>query len=508
MKNLKELCRALPGAHVPRAAERVEVRAVQSDSREVRPGDVFVAVAGESEDGREHAGAAVAAGAVAVVSDAPLELPVPVVIVDDARHAAATLAAESLGRPADSLVLAGITGTIGKTSVLMMLSEILADAGIAAGIVGSLGIRHPGGGDATANTTPGAIPLQRALADMVAAGTRVAAMEVTSHALAQDRVHGLLYDIGTFTNLTMLEHLEYHGSFAEYAKTKRLFLGHLKPTAPLVYAAGDPVVRHVARRHPGPGVPCGGGGSTHVTVRRDELELAGTRVTLRVQRPLPRVAGPALQPLTFGLRLRTLGRAGTSNATLAAVTALCLGAGVDAVQSALARHAPPPRRLQVIRAADPIIIDDTVGHPDSITGVFEVAARAPHRRLVIVFCIRGQRGPVINARDAEAVAIWSRRVPVHELHITSAVDTADERNRVTAEERAAFLDVIRRSGMPHHAHHGRLEDAIEAALVSAGAGDLLLLLGAQGMDAGARLSLQALTGRQAGADQSPRISSE
>jgi UDP-N-acetylmuramoyl-L-alanyl-D-glutamate--2,6-diaminopimelate ligase len=109
----------------------------------------------------------------------------------------------------------------------------------------------------------------------------------------------------------------------------------------------------------------------------------------------------------------------------------------------------------------------------------------------VVFCVRGQRGPEINERDAEALAIWSRTVPIHALHITSATDSADERNSVTAEERSAFIRVIERSGIEHR-YHDRLDDAISAALGDAGEHDLVLLLGAQGMDAGAGIVSRVL----------------
>lgn len=488
---LGELCRGVAGARVPAAAAQLRIRAVRDDSREIEPGDVFVAVPGEDEDGREHAERAVEKGAVVVVSQTPLELPVPVVLVPDARLALARMGAERQGRPADRLQLVGITGTVGKTSVLAMLSAVLEEAGVPAGSIGSLGIHHPGGSDHTPNTTPGALPLQRAMAEMVDAGTRVAAMEVTSHALLQERVHGLTFDLGIFTNLTMLEHMEYHGSFRAYAGAKRLFLQYLAPDAPLVYAAGDRVVRNMVAAHTGPRVGCGSDHAAEVFVERRALDMRGARLTVHVQQPLPRLDAEPLQPLSFPLELAALGRTNVANATIAAVAALCLGASPDAVRSALRRLEPPRRRTQVIRAADPCIIDDTVGHPDSITGVFEVAEQVPHRRLVVVFCVRGQRGATINRRDAEALCIWSRRVPVAELVITSATDTADERNAVTGQERSAFTDVLEQYGVGY-THHDRLVDAVSHGVSAAGAGDLLLLLGAQGMDEGARLALSAL----------------
>jgi UDP-N-acetylmuramoyl-L-alanyl-D-glutamate--2,6-diaminopimelate ligase len=488
---LDELCSAMPDAVVPDAARGIVVRSVQDDSAEVQPGDVFFAVRGEAVDGRAHAADAVARGAVAVVADAPVNVPVPLLLVDDARRALAAAAAASLGQPAERLHLAGITGTVGKTSVLAMLSEILDAASIPAGTIGSLGIHYAGYDDDTPNTTPGPLQLQRTLAGMVDAGAHVAAMEVTSHALVQGRVHGLTFDIGIFTNLVPLEHLEYHGSFRAYAAAKRTFLHHLAPDAPIIHPVGDRAVAAIAREHPGPRISCGGAGGARVSVRRGPLTLDGVGIRLNSRRPLPRVGAAPLDPFSLGIKLRTLGRTNVGNATLAAVAALCLGAHHDAVRDALEGMNPPRRRLQVIRDADPTIIDDTVGHPDSITGVFEVADGVPHRQLRVVFCIRGQRGPVINKRDAEAVAIWSRRVAIHQLVVTSAGDTADDRNQVSAEERTAFLHVLNAAGLPHR-HYDRAREAIEDVVTNSGPGDLVLLLGAQGMDAAADIALRAI----------------
>jgi UDP-N-acetylmuramoyl-L-alanyl-D-glutamate--2,6-diaminopimelate ligase len=482
---LEQLCRGLDQAALPDGAAHLDVKAVRSDSRAVEPGDLFVAVPGEEQDGGEFVRQAVARGAIAVVAQSNVEAAVPVIRVPDARIALAELAATWLGRPVDALALVGITGTMGKTSVLAMVESILDAAGIPCGVVGSLGIHYAGFKDHTPNTTPGALELQQAMAGMVEAGTQVMAMEVTSHALVQDRVYGLQYDVGVFTNLTMLEHIEYHGSFAGYAAAKLRFFDYLKPDAPLIHAAGDRAVRAAAQRHSGPRIAVGGGGAL-VCVRRDAISLDGTRMTLTVRRPLPRHGAAPLQPVSFGIELAATGRTNISNAALAATTALCLGADVAAVQAALAALQPPRRRLQVLQRSGPTIIDDTVGHPDSITGVFEVVRRVRHRRLHVVFGIRGQRGAVINQHDAEALAIWSRTVPVHTLITTSAVDTADERNTVTDEERDAFLRVVQQNGLPHH-HEDRLADAMDAVMSAAGEDDVVLLLGAQGMDAAAEL---------------------
>jgi UDP-N-acetylmuramoyl-L-alanyl-D-glutamate--2,6-diaminopimelate ligase len=490
---IAELFHDVRGAVIPDGAHSLAASAVCADSRALQPGALFVAVPGEEEDGRTHADAAVAAGAIAVVSETALDVPVPVVLVPDARTALAELAAAWHGHPADAISLVGITGTLGKTSVLLMLVEILRAAGIGVGSIGSLGISYGGSTDVTPNTTPGPLDVQAALAGTAATGGSVLAMEVTSHALVQGRVHGLLYDLGVFTNLAMLEHLEYHGSFRDYVAAKLRFFDHLKPEAPVIYPAGDRAVRAAVRRHTGPCIAVGGRAAA-VHVRRQKMSIRGTRVLLQIRRPLPRPGRPPLPPMTLPLELKALGRTNVANASLAAVAALSVGADPDIVSSALCGMEVPPRRLQIVRAAGPAVIDDTVGHPDSITGVFEVVRRLPHERLHVVFCIRGQRGAVINEHDAVALAIWSRQLDIHSLITTSAADTADERNRVTAEEESAFLRVVADAGL-NHRHCDTLAGAVGLAARDAGVRDVVLLLGAQGMDAGAGMLLDALTRR-------------
>jgi UDP-N-acetylmuramoyl-L-alanyl-D-glutamate--2,6-diaminopimelate ligase len=193
-----------------------------------------------------------------------------------------------------------------------------------------------------------------------------------------------------------------------------------------------------------------------------------------------------VEPGEFNLSLRLLGRTSAVNAAQAAAAALCLGAPVNAVQSALARMEAPRRRMEVIHRGRFTVLDDTVGHPDSISAVFEVAGHLTERRVHIVFAIRGQRGLPVNQGDAEALAIWAEQTPIATLHVTRSDDTADERNRVAPEEREAFVGELRERGLPFR-EFGRLDEAVAAALERIEEGDLLLLLGAQGMDAGAHM---------------------
>src|SRR5690606_5700938 len=204
----------------------VQVSAVTADSRTVQQGALFVAVPGTVRDGHDFADDAAAKGAAAIVAQRrPASAGrVPAVLVDDTRRALAMLAAAFHGHPGKRVPLIGITGTIGKTSVLSLLDAMLLAAGMRPAAIGSLGVTVNGRRlDTTQHTTPDAVRLQEELAEVVALGSNVIAMEVTSHALVQGRVHGLEYRLGIFTNLLPIEHGDYPGSFRSYVEAKLHF---------------------------------------------------------------------------------------------------------------------------------------------------------------------------------------------------------------------------------------------------------------------------------------------
>jgi UDP-N-acetylmuramoyl-L-alanyl-D-glutamate--2,6-diaminopimelate ligase len=302
-------------------------------------------------------------------------------------------------------------------------------------------------------------------------------------------VRGLAFELGILTNLRLLEHLDYHGSFRAYVAAKARFFRQLAPAAPVVHPAADLAARELVRREwPAAGrVGVGAAGRVRLAVRRARWDgpRPSTAFTLSWRRPLPGAAGAAeVPPGRLELVLPLLGRTQVENAALAAVAGRCLGADADAVAGALAAAPRPRRRLEVLHRGAFTVLDDTVGHPDSISAVFQVAERLPHRRLHVAMALRGGRGAQINRRDAEALAIWARRVPVATLVATTAADEVTEPDRVTAAERRAFLEPLARAGLPAELVP-ELAPAVRRVLARAGRRDLVLLLGAQGMNGGA-----------------------
>lgn len=490
---LAELLRALPDAPTGGGRFDVPVTSITSSSREVTPGALFVALRGTRVDGHEFVGDALERGAAALlVEDEGVRANVPVVRVPDTRRALAALAAEWHGRPADRLPLVGITGTVGKTSTLAVLEAILAAGEARVGTIGSLGVKVDGEPiERHGYTAPDPLLLHGELARLEREGAALVAMEVTSHALVQERVAGLTYGLGIFTNLLPLEHADYHGTFRDYVNAKARFFDHLAPGAPVVHNADDRVVRRLVRDHPVTPVGCGTSRTARVRIEPGSVSAEGTRLALHVREPFPRLDGGEVPPQRIALQMRLLGRSNLSNAALAATAALALGAEPETVGAVLRGLEPARRRMEVLHRGRFLVIDDTVGHPESVSALFEVVARLEPRRIHAVFAVRGRRGTRINRENGRALAIWAAQLPFGTLVLTRSADAADERNRVDDREYEAFVKPLREGGIAFDPRE-RLEDAVHAVLERAEEGDVVLLLGAQGMDRGMEIAREWL----------------
>jgi UDP-N-acetylmuramoyl-L-alanyl-D-glutamate--2,6-diaminopimelate ligase len=233
MRRLDELLESLPSV-LTQVGARAEVHGISADSRSVRPGDLFVAIPGVSQDGHAFIPQALEEGAAAVVGErAPQDMPelpwgtFAYVRVPDAREAWAWLCAAWEGFPSRQMTVIGVTGTDGKTTTSTLIHAILQAAGLEAGLVSTVSARI--GQEETDTglhtTTPDPPELQEYLARMVEGKVTHAVLEVTSHGLAQHRVAGCAFDIAVVTNVTH-EHLDLHGSLEAYQEAKsRLFAG-------------------------------------------------------------------------------------------------------------------------------------------------------------------------------------------------------------------------------------------------------------------------------------------
>jgi len=447
---LVELLSAVPDSSFPPAASDREIAGISADSRTVNPGQIFVALRGEKEDGWAHAREAAARGAAAVVSDrpAPEEFPVPWVRVREPRRLLGQLAARLAGNPSEKLVLAGVTGTNGKTTTAMLLEGVLARRHGRAGFLGTVAYRTGRREIPARHTTPEAPLLQELLAEMVAAGTPAAAMEVSSHALALDRVAGTRFDVAVFTNLTR-DHLDFHGDMDTYFDAKKKLFALRKPGAAAVVNVGDPWGRRLAREVSPPVVTFSAtGGAADVYAESVVCDLRATSLDVVHAGGRFRISSPLL------------GRFNADNLLAAAAAGLALGLEEGEIAAGLASVTRVPGRLERVAAGQPYtILVDYAHTEDALERLLRAVRDLTDRKIVLVFGCggdrdRGKRAPMgrlagsladvaiatsdnPRSEDPEAIlaqveqgliasgAAKYRKVPDRREAIRTAIDLAD-----------------------------------------------------------------------------------
>ena len=448
---LVELLSAAPDSSFSPAASDREISGVSCDSRTVGPGQIFVALRGEKDDGWAHALEAAARGAAAVVSDrpAPDAFPVPWVRVREPRRVLGQIAARLAGNPSEKLVLAGVTGTNGKTTTAMLLEGVLARRHGRAGFLGTVAYRTGRREIAARHTTPEAPLLQELLAEMVAAGTPAAAMEVSSHALALDRVAGTRFDVAVFTNLTR-DHLDFHGDLDAYFDAKRKLFALRKPGAAAVVNAADPWGRRLASEVSPPVLTFSTSAvASDVHAEHVVCDLSGTSLDVAHAGGRFRIASPLL------------GRFNADNLLAAAAASLALGVPEREIAEGLASVTRVPGRLERVDAgqSDTIVVD--YAHTeDALERLLRAVRDLTDRKIVLVFGCggdrdRGKRAPMgriagsladfaiatsDNPRSEDPEAILAeiepgliasgasnyRMIPDRREAIRAAIDLADE----------------------------------------------------------------------------------
>jgi len=359
-----------------------EVSLVTSDSRQVKHGALFVAIAGGRADGHDFAAAAVRAGAVAVLAERPVDCaPAALLLVPSARRALALAAANLHGRPAERLALCGVTGTKGKTTVTYLVEACADAAGVSSGVIGTVSWRVPGRTRPASHTTPDAAELQALLAEMVGAGARVAILEVSSHALDQERVAGISFRAAGFTNLGR-DHLDYHPDQESYFQAKRrLFAERLAPDGVAVVNAGDAHGARIAAELSAAGrtVWRFGVPGAEIAPRDVRVGMDGIQAVLST----PRGEVPVRSPL--------VGAHNLENLMTAAGLALALGFPKGAVSAGLSASRGAPGRLERIDGRGVAAFVDYAHTPDSLAAACAALRALAPRRLIAVFGCGGDR---------------------------------------------------------------------------------------------------------------------
>ncbi len=364
-----------------------DVVGIAYDSRQVRPGYLFVALPGQRDDGRRYIDDAIRRGAVAVVSEGrevARARDVVWIVVEDARRALAEISAAFHGNPAAQLELIGVTGTNGKTTTTFMLRDIFLAAGRQPGLIGTVVYEIGARRIPAIRTTPESSDLHDMLAQMVRAGCRSAILEVSSHALEQKRVWGLDFDVGVFTNLTR-DHLDYHGTMERYFHAKaRLFhmLGSMEKRATAVINLDDPWGQQLAQLEARWAELITFGAHPAATVRVDQIEISAEGSSCRVITPWGE----------FDLTLSVLGRFNIWNALAAMAVAGARGIPMDLVVATLRHFHGAPGRLERIPNRKGLDVFVDYAHTDdALDHVLTTLREVCRGHLYVVFGCGGNR---------------------------------------------------------------------------------------------------------------------
>ena len=457
---LKNLLPAISTRAVVGPLDRT-VESIAYDSRRVQKNGLFVALRGEKSDGHQFIDQAIERGATVIVTEREVQQArATCVLVDDTRIALADLAAAFYGRPARHLKLAAVTGTNGKTTTTFLIKHICEKAGLRCGLIGT--VRYEIGERVlpAVRTTPFALELQELLAQIANAGCKAAAMEVSSHALAQERTRGLEWDVAVFTNLTQ-DHLDFHGTMENYFEAKvKLFTGlAAQPTKKKVTA-----VVNIDDRY-----------GEQLIDRLDKTVPVVTygmsvRADFRASNYRPEFAGTSYQLDAHGksylVRVPLIGRFNVANSLAALAAASNLGVSLrDAILS-LAKSPQVPGRLEAVPAKRQFQVFVDYAHtPDALLNVLKTVRELSPRKVIVVFGCGGdrdrQKRPLM-ARVADQNADFSI--------ITSDNPRKEDPNAIIADAEKGFRS-DRYEKIPDRA------EAIARAIALAQPRDVVLIAG-------------------------------
>jgi len=366
--------------------ERLDISDVSDDSRNVRAGVLFVAVKGALQDGHEFIKAAVQKKAALIVLSDEKFLPlipsqIPALLVKDAKSALIKIADAFFNAPTQHIHCVGVTGTNGKTTVSFLIRDILQAGGFKCGLIGTIGYKVDRLMQPLKNTTPGIVELRRVMKEMIDAQDRYVAMEVSSHALDQDRVAGINFQSAIFTNLTQ-DHLDYHKTMEAYFLAKqKLFLEHVNKDSSMIINRDDPYGLRLFDSLKGSKLSYGFSDKSDVSVERFELKKEGSRATLKTPEGILEIS------------TKLVGRHNLYNILASVAFGISQGIALNVIAKSIEQTILIPGRLDRVDSAKGFMVFIDYAHTDdALKNVLESLRVLAHNgRIITVFGCGGDR---------------------------------------------------------------------------------------------------------------------
>jgi UDP-N-acetylmuramyl-tripeptide synthetase len=439
----------------------LDITDISYHSHQVREGTLFVAISGAKQDGHRFIEESIRRGARAVIVEQvpPHHVDIPLLHVKDSRKALAQVSAVFFDNPSSEITLVGITGTNGKTTTSYLIESIIKAAGKSVGVIGTINYRLRGKEQPAPTTTPQSYDLQHLLREMVAEGAEFVVMEVSSHALDQERVRGCHFDVGVFINITP-EHFDYHKDMDRYFAAKKRFFYEILPESVkdpwAIINLDDPLASDLQKGLPPMRQLTYGLEQGAVHVHRSHLSFKGIEATLSTP------SG------TLEIRAPLIGAYNLSNIMAGTAVGICLGIPREAIIQGIQGLPLVPGRMERIGEGNPWVLVDYAHTPDALEKAIKEVKRLATGRVVVVFGCGGDRDKTKRAPMGR-IAVQGSDVAV----ITSDNPRTEDPLRIIEEIEKGAKEV----SPPRYLVLPDRREAIKQAIAMAKGPDCVLIAG-------------------------------
>lgn len=380
---LKQLIKSIDAHYGYSGLEDFEIGGISCNSKNIKNNFVFVAIKGTHEDGHRFIAEALDRGARAVIVQTSEFIvlsskDITFIKVNDTRQALARLAAEFYGHPSRKIKVIGITGTNGKTTVTYLIEAILKEAGLNPAVIGTVNYRFRDKIMPSKNTTPGPLELESMLAQMLSAGSDYAVMEVSSHALEQDRIEGINIHSAIFTNLTQ-DHLDYHHTIENYFQAKSRLFRKINSGSFAVVNNDDVYAGRIKNLTPAHIITYGINGSAEIIARDIKFDITHTEFCLKTT------------DLETNIQTPLIGMHNVYNVLAAVAWALKEGIDLSVIKSAMEKIHFVPGRLERINFKDFVVFVDYAHTEDALANTIKTLRQFSKNKIIVVFGCGGER---------------------------------------------------------------------------------------------------------------------
>ncbi|GMG75774.1 MULTISPECIES: UDP-N-acetylmuramoyl-L-alanyl-D-glutamate--2,6-diaminopimelate ligase [Priestia] len=439
--------------------QNIDITSIEMDSREVKPGALFICIDGYTVDGHSFAQMAVEKGAVAILAEKPVDVEVPVVRVKSTKRAMAVLADAFYNQPTQKMHLIGVTGTNGKTTITHLIEHIFKSQHKKTGLIGTIEIRIGDTSYDVKNTTPESLTLQKTFNQMVEENVEVAMMEVSSHALDLGRVHGCDFDVAVFSNLTQ-DHLDYHHTMEDYRRAKGLLFAqlgnaynHNRPKFAVLNvddAATEEYIKNTAATVITYGI------DRESDIRATNIQITNSGTTFDLTTPTE----------TVSVEMKLIGKFSVYNVLAATAACLVSGLPLSVIVEEIKVLEGVSGRFEVVDAQqDFTVIVDYAHTPDSLENVLKTVKEFAKRNIYVIVGCGGDRDRTKRPIMARIAAEYS----------TQAILTSD--NPRSEDPLAILKDMEEGLDTDNYVTIADRAEAIRYAVETAHADDVIVIAG-------------------------------